>query len=75
MRKTACPSVLSALLPQQWPPEKIYRKELPPEHQSLKTSFEALLHRCSQSATDLVSLNLPHDALLIPLVGSGIPEL
>ncbi|XP_005885414.1 PREDICTED: protein transport protein Sec31B isoform X2 [Myotis brandtii] len=38
---------------QQWPPEKVYRKELPPEHQSLKTSFEALLQRCSQSATDL----------------------
>ncbi|XP_016075568.1 PREDICTED: protein transport protein Sec31B [Miniopterus natalensis] len=38
---------------QQWPPEKTDRKELPPEHQSLKTSFEALLQRCSQSATDL----------------------
>ncbi|XP_023599008.1 protein transport protein Sec31B isoform X1 [Myotis lucifugus] len=38
---------------QQWPPEKVYRKELPPEHQSLKTSFEALLQRCSQAATDL----------------------
>ncbi|XP_059517083.1 protein transport protein Sec31B isoform X3 [Myotis daubentonii] len=35
------------------PPEKVFRKELPPEHQSLKTSFEALLQRCSQSATDL----------------------
>ncbi|KAM5244325.1 protein transport protein Sec31B isoform 25-T32 [Hipposideros larvatus] len=38
---------------QQRPPEKMERKELPPEHQSLKTSFEALLQRCSQSATDL----------------------
>ncbi|XP_019492116.1 PREDICTED: protein transport protein Sec31B isoform X6 [Hipposideros armiger] len=38
---------------QQRPPEKMDRKELPPEHQSLKTSFEALLQRCSQSATDL----------------------
>ncbi|XP_015414836.1 PREDICTED: protein transport protein Sec31B isoform X9 [Myotis davidii] len=38
---------------QQRPPEKAYRKELPPEHQSLKSSFEALLQRCSQSATDL----------------------
>ncbi|XP_036192205.1 protein transport protein Sec31B isoform X3 [Myotis myotis] len=38
---------------QQRPPEKVYRKELPPEHQSLKTSFEALLQHCSQSATDL----------------------
>nr|KAF6322835.1 SEC31-like protein B, COPII coat complex component [Pipistrellus kuhlii] len=38
---------------QQWPPEKTYRKELPLEHQCLKTSFEALLQRCSQCATDL----------------------
>lgn len=42
------------------------RKELPPEHQPLKTSFEVLLQRCSQSATDLVCLNLPHDACLTP---------
>ncbi|XP_023367496.1 protein transport protein Sec31B isoform X6 [Otolemur garnettii] len=38
---------------QQLPPEKVERKELPPEHQSLKTSFEALLQRCALSATDL----------------------
>ncbi|ELK00831.1 Protein transport protein Sec31B [Pteropus alecto] len=38
---------------QQRPPEKMDRKELPPEHQPLKTSFEVLLQRCSQSATDL----------------------
>ncbi|XP_059254338.1 protein transport protein Sec31B isoform X5 [Mustela nigripes] len=38
---------------QQRPPEKVERKELPPEHQSLKTSFEKLLQRCSLSATDL----------------------
>ncbi|XP_032738174.1 protein transport protein Sec31B isoform X5 [Lontra canadensis] len=38
---------------QQRPPEKVERKELPPEHQSLKTSFEKLLRRCSLSATDL----------------------
>ncbi|XP_055416433.1 protein transport protein Sec31B isoform X8 [Bubalus kerabau] len=37
----------------QQPLEKINRKELPPEHQSLKISFEALLQRCSLSATDL----------------------
>ncbi|KAB1271689.1 Protein transport protein Sec31B [Camelus dromedarius] len=37
----------------QWPPEKMEKKELPPEHQSLKISFEALLQRCSLSATDL----------------------
>ncbi|ERE78729.1 protein transport protein Sec31B isoform 2 [Cricetulus griseus] len=35
---------------QQLPPEK---KELPAEHQCLKDSFEALLQRCSLSATDL----------------------
>uniref|UniRef100_G3THB3 Protein transport protein Sec31A n=1 Tax=Loxodonta africana TaxID=9785 RepID=G3THB3_LOXAF len=37
---------------QHLPPEKMERKELPPEHQSLKTSFEALLQRCYLSATD-----------------------
>ncbi|XP_076419280.1 protein transport protein Sec31B isoform X12 [Peromyscus maniculatus bairdii] len=37
----------------QLPPEKPGRKELPPEHQCLKDSFEALLQRCSLSATDL----------------------
>ncbi|XP_031538585.1 protein transport protein Sec31B isoform X4 [Vicugna pacos] len=37
----------------QRPPEKMEKKELPPEHQSLKISFEALLQRCSLSATDL----------------------
>lgn len=34
-------------------------KELPPEHRCVKDSFEALLHRCSLTATDLVSLGLP----------------
>nr|XP_035920976.1 protein transport protein Sec31B isoform X1 [Halichoerus grypus] len=38
---------------QQRPPGKVERKELPPEHQSLKTSFEKLLRRCSLSATDI----------------------
>lgn len=37
----------------QQPPEKMDMKELPPEHESLKISFEALLQRCSLSATDL----------------------
>ncbi|EHB18502.1 Protein transport protein Sec31B [Heterocephalus glaber] len=37
---------------QQLPPKKVERKELPPEHQSLKTSFEGLLQHCSLSATD-----------------------
>lgn len=39
---------------QQLPPE---RKVLPAEHQCLKDSFEALIQRCSLSATDLLS---PH---------------
>uniref|UniRef100_A0A8C5L2P4 Protein transport protein Sec31B n=1 Tax=Jaculus jaculus TaxID=51337 RepID=A0A8C5L2P4_JACJA len=38
---------------QQLLPEKMEQKVLPPEHQSLKDSFEALLQRCSLSATDL----------------------
>ncbi|XP_024411509.2 protein transport protein Sec31B isoform X2 [Desmodus rotundus] len=49
----APPGAPGELGPQQQPPEKMDRKDLPPEHQSLKTSFEALLQRCSQSATDL----------------------
>ncbi|KAG8523504.1 Protein transport protein Sec31B, partial [Galemys pyrenaicus] len=38
---------------QQRPPEKVEKKELPPEHQCLKTSFEALLQHCSLYAADL----------------------
>nr|XP_048295126.1 protein transport protein Sec31B isoform X3 [Myodes glareolus] len=38
---------------QKLPPGKMEKKELPPEHQCLKDSFEALLQRCSLSATDL----------------------
>ncbi|XP_043331668.1 protein transport protein Sec31B isoform X11 [Cervus canadensis] len=37
----------------QQPLEKMDRKEMPPEHQSMKISFEALLQRCALSATDL----------------------
>ncbi|XP_073858575.1 protein transport protein Sec31B isoform X13 [Macaca fascicularis] len=48
------PGELSLQQLQHLPPEKMERKELPPEHQSLKSSFEALLQRCSLSATDLV---------------------
>ncbi|XP_047409776.1 protein transport protein Sec31B isoform X5 [Sciurus carolinensis] len=47
------PGELSLQQRQQLPPKMVERKELPPEHQSLKTSFEALLQRCSLSATDL----------------------
>ncbi|KAM5320702.1 protein transport protein Sec31B isoform 1-T1 [Glossophaga mutica] len=49
----AAPGAPGELGPQQQPPEKMDRKDLPPEHQSLKTSFEALLQRCFQCATDL----------------------
>ncbi|KAM9618232.1 LOW QUALITY PROTEIN: protein transport protein Sec31B [Trichechus inunguis] len=45
------PGELSLQL-QQLPPEKMEGKELPLEHQSLKTSFEVLLQCCSLSATD-----------------------
>ncbi|XP_027450028.2 protein transport protein Sec31B isoform X2 [Zalophus californianus] len=38
---------------QQRPPGKVEGKELSPEHQSLKTSFEKLLQRCSLFATDM----------------------
>lgn len=48
----ACPT--SSRLPQrhgqQLRPERTGRRELPPEHQSLRASFEALLRRCSLSA-------------------------
>ncbi|XP_046510629.1 protein transport protein Sec31B isoform X4 [Equus quagga] len=47
------PGELSLQQLQQRLPKKIERKELPLEHQPLKTSFEALLQRCSLSATDL----------------------
>ncbi|XP_032451039.1 protein transport protein Sec31B isoform X7 [Lynx canadensis] len=46
------PGELSLQL-QQRPPEKVERKELPPEHRSLKISFDKLLRRCSLSAADL----------------------
>lgn len=36
----------------QLPTERIERKELPPEHQGLKTTFEGLVQRCSAVATD-----------------------
>lgn len=39
----------------QLPTERIERKELPPEHQGLKTTFEGLVQRCSAVATDPVS--------------------
>uniref|UniRef100_A0A673UIJ9 SEC31 homolog B, COPII coat complex component n=1 Tax=Suricata suricatta TaxID=37032 RepID=A0A673UIJ9_SURSU len=47
------PGELSLQQLQQRPPERVERKELPPEHRSLKTSFDKLLRRCFLSATDL----------------------
>lgn len=43
----------------QLPGESIEKKELPPEHQTLKTTFEGLVQRCSAVASDPVS---PHFA-------------
>ncbi|XP_030341599.1 protein transport protein Sec31B isoform X3 [Strigops habroptila] len=34
------------------PVERVERKEVPPEHQALKTTFEGLVQRCSAVATD-----------------------
>lgn len=39
----------------QLPVEKVERKEVPPEHQALKATFEGLVQRCSAVATDPVS--------------------
>ncbi|XP_051837179.1 protein transport protein Sec31B isoform X1 [Antechinus flavipes] len=46
------PGELSLQQLQQLPPEQVKKKEMPPEHQPLKTSFEALLRRCTLSAFD-----------------------
>lgn len=39
----------------QLPVERVEKKEVPPEHQALKTTFEGLVQRCSAVATDPVS--------------------
>ncbi|NXX80620.1 SC31B protein, partial [Urocolius indicus] len=36
----------------QLPVERVERKEVPPEHQSLKATFEGLVQRCAAVATD-----------------------
>nr|XP_009922600.1 PREDICTED: protein transport protein Sec31B isoform X2 [Haliaeetus albicilla] len=38
----------------QLPVERVERKEVPPEHQALKVTFEGLVQRCSAVATDPV---------------------
>ncbi|KAM9188245.1 protein transport protein Sec31B isoform 2-T2 [Mergus octosetaceus] len=43
--------------------ERVERKELPPEHQGLKTTFEGLVQRCSAIATDPKTRRKLEDAL------------
>uniref|UniRef100_A0A803VLF6 Protein transport protein Sec31A n=1 Tax=Ficedula albicollis TaxID=59894 RepID=A0A803VLF6_FICAL len=47
----------------QLPGESIERKELPPEHQALKATFEGLVQRCSAVATDPKTRRKLEDAL------------
>uniref|UniRef100_A0A8C9NVJ9 Protein transport protein Sec31A n=1 Tax=Serinus canaria TaxID=9135 RepID=A0A8C9NVJ9_SERCA len=47
----------------QLPRESIERKELPPEHQALKATFEGLVQRCSAVATDPKTRRKLEDAL------------
>ncbi|XP_009999129.1 PREDICTED: protein transport protein Sec31B [Chaetura pelagica] len=48
---------------QQLPVERVERKEVPPEHQALKTTFEGLVQRCSAVATDPKTRRKLEDAL------------
>ncbi|NXA34507.1 SC31B protein, partial [Eudromia elegans] len=47
----------------QLPTERVERKEVPPEHQNLKTTFEDLVQRCSAVATDPKTRRKLEDAL------------
>ncbi|NXV40227.1 SC31B protein, partial [Uria aalge] len=47
----------------QLPVERVERKEVPPEHQALKTTFEGLVQRCSVVATDPKTRRKLEDAL------------
>ncbi|KAM6105898.1 protein transport protein Sec31B [Pterocles gutturalis] len=47
----------------QLPVERVERKEVPPEHQVLKTTFEGLVQRCSAVATDPKTRRKLEDAL------------
>ncbi|XP_035407617.1 protein transport protein Sec31B [Cygnus atratus] len=47
----------------QLPAERVEKKELPPEHQGLKTTFEGLVQRCSAVATDPKTRRKLEDAL------------
>ncbi|KAJ7401000.1 Protein transport protein Sec31B [Pitangus sulphuratus] len=47
----------------QLPVESVEKKELPPEHQALKATFEGLVQRCSAVATDPKTRRKLEDAL------------
>ncbi|NXT34276.1 SC31B protein, partial [Pelecanoides urinatrix] len=47
----------------QLPVERVERKEVPPEHQALKATFEGLVQRCSAVATDPKTRRKLEDAL------------
>ncbi|NXJ31487.1 SC31B protein, partial [Ciconia maguari] len=47
----------------QLPMERVERKEVPPEHQALKATFEGLVQRCSAVATDPKTRRKLEDAL------------
>ncbi|XP_075614505.1 protein transport protein Sec31B isoform X1 [Balearica regulorum gibbericeps] len=47
----------------QLPVERVEKKEVPPEHQALKTTFEGLVQRCSAVATDPKTRRKLEDAL------------
>ncbi|NXT46669.1 SC31B protein, partial [Pluvianellus socialis] len=47
----------------QLPVEKVEKKEVPPEHQALKVTFEGLVQRCSAVATDPKTRRKLEDAL------------
>ncbi|NWX47292.1 SC31B protein, partial [Steatornis caripensis] len=51
------------LLYHQLPVERVERKEVPPEHQALKSTFEGLVQRCSAVATDPKTRRKLEDAL------------
>ncbi|KGL96311.1 Protein transport protein Sec31B [Charadrius vociferus] len=47
----------------QLPVERVEKKEVPPEHQALKATFEGLVQRCSAVATDPKTRRKLEDAL------------
>uniref|UniRef100_A0A8C3LNH0 Protein transport protein Sec31A n=1 Tax=Chrysolophus pictus TaxID=9089 RepID=A0A8C3LNH0_CHRPC len=53
----------SSLQYHQLPAERVEKKEVPPEHQGLKTTLEGLVQRCSAVATDPKTRRKLEDAL------------